>query len=68
MRCSYCGSNLHTIDNCPKTWGGSINRQRMRCGYCGSPKHNTPACPKTWGGNAARAWDEESVVGDFVKD
>jgi hypothetical protein len=26
MRCSYCGSELHTVENCPKTWGGSANR------------------------------------------
>lgn len=44
MRCTYCGSRLHTVENCPKTWGGSVNRQRMRCTYCGSRKHNYPAC------------------------
>lgn len=68
MHCGYCGSNKHTIENCPKTWCGSLNRTHMRCGYCGSKKHNTKACPKTWSGNAARAWNPESVEDDFIKD
>lgn len=68
MRCSYCGSPLHTITNCPKTWGGSANRANMRCSYCGARDHNVNACPKTWEGSASRAWHEEEVKDDFVKD
>lgn len=68
MRCGYCGAQTHTIENCPKTWGGSINRMNMYCSYCGSHKHDIKACPKTWSGNAARAWDEDSVADHFVKD
>ena len=68
MQCSYCGSHLHTVANCPSTWGGSIRRASMRCGYCGATDHNVNACPKTYGGSASRAWHEESVKDDFVKD
>lgn len=68
MRCSYCGSHLHTVANCPKTWGGQINRRDMRCSYCGARDHNADACPKTWDGNASRARDEDKLKDDFVKD
>ena len=68
MRCSYCGSHSHEVENCPKTASGSSNRAAMWCSYCGSKKHNIKACPKTWGGNAARAWDPESVAKDFIRD
>jgi uncharacterized Zn-finger protein len=68
MRCSYCGSALHTLPNCPKTFGGQINRGQMRCSYCGSRNHNIKACPKTWGGSADRAWNEDAVEDHFVKD
>lgn len=68
MHCSFCGSTLHTITNCPKTWGGSMNRRHMKCSYCGSKKHNVDACPRTWGGNAKRAWREHEIEDDFVKD
>jgi hypothetical protein len=68
MRCEYCGSNLHTITNCPKTASGQGNRNRMRCVYCGSRDHNIEAFPKTWGGNAAIAWRPETVKDYFVKD
>ena len=68
MRCSYCGSALHTIVNCPKTWDGSSNRLHMRCSYCGSKEHNIAACPKTFDGSAARAWYPDDVADDFVKD
>ena len=68
MRCTYCGSNQHTELNCPKTWGGSVNRLKMYCTYCGSIKHNVPACPKTFSGNADRTWHPEKVANDFVKD
>ena len=55
MRCSYCGSKLHTVENCPKTWGGSARRRQLHCGYCGTwGDHDTRACPKTWSGPAAR--------------
>jgi hypothetical protein len=30
MRCSYCGSNRHTVENCPKTWSGSSARLHLR--------------------------------------
>ena len=68
MRCTYCGSNLHTKRNCPKTAGGQSNRLHMRCGYCGRRDHEIEACPKTFGGNAARAWHPDSVADYFVKD
>lgn len=68
IRCTYCGSGLHTQENCPKTYSGSANRKMMWCSYCGSKSHNVKACPKTWEGNAARAWNEGSVANDFVRD
>ena len=68
MYCSYCGSNLHTITNCPKTWGGSSNRNNMRCSYCDGRDHNINACPSTFEGNANRRWNEEKIKNDFVKD
>jgi primosomal protein N' len=68
MYCAYCGSRLHTITNCPKTWGGQARRNAMRCGYCGSREHNIAACPKTFSGSAARAWHPDDVADDFVKD
>ena len=68
MRCSYCGSELHTFENCPKTWGGSANRVVMHCSYCGSNKHNIKACPKTFAGSSNRAWHENLVAKDFIKD
>ncbi len=68
MRCTYCGSTLHTATNCPKTWGGSANRNNMHCTYCGSKEHNVKACPKTFSGNAARKWHPDSVKDDFIKD
>lgn len=68
MRCTYCGSNLHTVVNCPKTWGGQANRRAMRCAYCGSREHTIRACPKTWGGSAARKWYPDDRADDFVKD
>lgn len=55
MRCSYCGSDKHTLSNCPKTWKGQVNRNAMRCSYCGSNKHNIRACPKTFIGNSRLA-------------
>lgn len=68
MRCSYCGSHLHTINNCPKTFGGQANRNRMRCSYCGSTKHNVNACPKTHGGDANLKWHPEKIENDRVLD
>lgn len=68
MRCTYCGSHLHTVDNCPRTWNGQFNRNKMHCGYCGSNKHNTNACPKTFSGSANRKWHEEDIENDFIKD
>ncbi|MGI8395676.1 hypothetical protein ACQZ46_11465 [Agrobacterium salinitolerans] len=44
--CTYCGSQLHTFEACPKTWNGSATRLHLRCAYCGSSKHNYEACPK----------------------
>ncbi len=44
-RCTYCGSTLHTVANCPKTWSGSARRANLRCGYCGQSGHNSSACP-----------------------
>lgn len=68
MRCSYCGSNSHVVENCPKTFGGQINRANMRCDYCGSTNHNVKACPKTFEGNANRKWNENSIEKDFVEE
>ncbi len=44
-RCTYCGSHLHTVANCPNTWGGSSSRVSLRCSYCGKSGHNSSACP-----------------------
>ena len=68
MSCSYCGSSQHTLPNCPKTYKGQASRRAMRCSYCGSKDHNVRACPKTWRGNAARAWHEDDVKDDFIRD
>lgn len=68
MRCAYCGSQLHTVTNCPRTWGGSARRQKMRCAYCGSHEHEVKACPKTFSGSAARAWHPETVADHFILD
>lgn len=68
MRCTYCGSQLHTVANCPQTWGGSARRAAMRCSYCGAADHKVRACPKTWEGSARRAWDEDSIKDEFVRD
>lgn len=45
-RCTYCGSRLHTVANCPKTWGGSSRRANLSCGYCGQSGHNSNARPR----------------------
>ncbi len=68
MRCSYCGSPLHTVAHCPKTWSGSVARRQLCCTYCGAHDHAVAACPKTWSGNAARAWHPDTVADHFVKD
>lgn len=68
MYCTYCGSKFHNVNLCPNTWQGSANRANLRCSYCGSHEHNVKACPKTWNGNAARAWHEDSVSDNFIKD
>lgn len=68
FRCTYCGSRLHTLRNCPKTWIGQANRVGMRCSYCGSNNHNLNACPSTFFGNAARACREDKIKDDFIKD
>lgn len=60
QRCTYCGSHEHTVENCPKTWGGQANRNAMRCGYCGGRDHKNTSCPKR--GLSHR------VPGDFVTD
>lgn len=44
-RCTYCGSQRHTLANCPNTWGGSVRRTNLHCGYCGQSGHNSNACP-----------------------
>lgn len=45
IHCTYCGSKLYSVANCPKTWGGSSRRANLRCGYCGQSGHNSNACP-----------------------
>jgi hypothetical protein len=50
VRCAYCGSHLHDLGYCPKTWEGQINRGRLYCEYCRGRDHNTDACPKKWAG------------------
>lgn len=44
--CTYCGSKLHDIRTCPKTWAGSFNRWTLRCSYCGGRDHDEQACRK----------------------
>lgn len=68
MRCTYCGSAMHTQALCPKTWGGQAARNVLRCGYCGGRDHDIEACPKTYSGNAARAWYPDRVADHFRKD
>jgi predicted amidophosphoribosyltransferase len=68
MYCTYCGSKLHNVNLCPKTWSGSAKRANLRCSYCGSHEHDVKACPKTWGGNAARTWNEDKISDHFIKD
>ena len=68
MRCSYCGSGLHTTRLCPKTFCGSARRSNLRCSYCGARDHEIQACPKTFDGNAARTWHADSVANHFIKD
>lgn len=46
QRCTYCGSQGHTVANCPKTWAGSSRRANLRCSYCGESGHNSNACPQ----------------------
>lgn len=58
--CSFCGANTHTVDNCPKTWGGQGNRNAMRCSYCGKTDHRNSSCPSL--GREGR------VAGDFIQD
>ena len=54
-KCTYCGSNEHPYELCPKTRGGSAKRKwRLHCSYCGSNQHDTKYCPKTWGGQSNR--------------
>lgn len=54
-RCSYCGSDEHPLELCPKTWSGSANRRwNLYCSYCGSNKHMVEYCPKTYAGPANR--------------
>jgi hypothetical protein len=50
VKCSYCGSHLHDIEYCLKTWNGQGNRVHLKCNYCGSKKHNTDACKSKWPG------------------
>lgn len=45
QRCTYCESRLHTVANCPETWGGSSRRHSLHCGYCGAHGHTSKACP-----------------------
>ena len=68
MRCTYCGSNLHSLQNCPKTCGGQSNRNRMHCTYCGSNKHNLNACPKTHSGSSNLAWHQDKIKNDYIMD
>jgi len=68
MRCSFCGSNLHTIKNCPKTFSGQSNRRNMRCAYCESKQHTIEACPKTWKGSSNLAWHKDKIEDDFILD
>jgi primosomal protein N' len=68
MYCTFCGSNLHSIKNCPKTWGGQGNRNNMHCSYCGSNKHNINACPKTWNGSSNVAWHQDKIEDDHIMD
>lgn len=44
-RCPFCGSGLHTRDNCSHTGSGNARRVKLRCSYCGATGHNSNACP-----------------------
>lgn len=68
MYCNYCGSNKHSLKNCPKTWDGSINRKNMRCAYCGNKKHDINACSKTWGGRANITWHKDKIDDNYILD
>ncbi|MBE8813590.1 hypothetical protein F3H66_08505 [Serratia marcescens] len=45
QRCTFCGSQRHTLANCPSTFGGSARRANLRCSYCGGEGHTSSACP-----------------------
>ena len=69
MYCSYCGSNKHIIDNCPKTYRGQINRRNIHCVYCGSNKHNVTVCPHTFQGNGNMSpWNRHKFEKEYIKD
>ena len=58
MRCAYCGSQAHTLEYCPKTWGGQGNRNALRCAYCGARDHDEQACLR---GVVGAKWDGRGV-------
>lgn len=60
MWCAYCGSHAHTIDYCPKTWGGQGNRNALKCSYCGSSNHKVSACPKLGHDSHEKVLDENN--------
>lgn len=68
MHCSFCGSNKHTDENCPKTARGYENRGKMHCSFCGSNQHYEIACPKTHSGSAKRAWSKEKISNYYIED
>ena len=68
MFCSFCHSKNHSTKNCPKTWDGQANRNKMFCIYCWSKTHTVEACPKTWSGSAARKWYPYKVEDYFILD
>jgi len=64
MYCTYCGSNNHPTELCPKTWGGSAKRSNLYCTYCGSHTHDIKYCPKIWGGQMNRVKDKNGLYLD----
>ena len=68
MYCQFCGSEKHTLSNCPKTADGQANRRNMYCVYCGARDHAVNACPKTAGGYADRKWNPGDIEDDYFQD
>lgn len=60
MYCSWCGSNSHTIDTCPK-----LGRVRKYCWFCGQYGHSSKHCPRKWGNIKERDLERKRKIGEF---